>query len=135
MIVSDAEPSQGSASSQSDDQGFNPTDKQLLEKYEKYPDYLKLSFKKALKFYSLKDTFNKANEFVLQKVLSKKSKDTIMERAFPITLYIQLVPELNALTIQLASQSELTTTDSLLTDLLVNHDQGTQLMIEELSSI
>ena len=60
----------------------------LLEKYEKYPDYLKLSFKKATKFLSLKDTFNSANEFAIQKVLSKKSKDAITERAFPVTFYI-----------------------------------------------
>ena len=99
MILSDAEPSLPSASSQSDEQGLNPTEKQLLEKYEKYPDYLKLSFKKVNKFLALKETFNTANEFAIQKVLSKKSKYAIIERAFPVTFYIQLVPELNALTI------------------------------------
>ena len=45
MIISDAENSQLSGSSDSD-LGVNPTEKKLIEKYEKYPEYLKVTFKK-----------------------------------------------------------------------------------------
>lgn len=41
---------------------------------------------------------------------------------FPLTLYIQLVPELNILTVMVAGTNEAITTDALLSDLLDNSD-------------
>ena len=65
-------------------------------------------------------------------ILSPKSKDTISVHAFPLTFQIQLVPELNVLTITLVTENELMSTDALLTNLTSQNDQGGQIMIEEL---
>mmetsp|Transcript_44925 Transcript_44925/g.59632 ORF Transcript_44925/g.59632 Transcript_44925/m.59632 type:complete len:88 (+) Transcript_44925:283-546(+) len=87
-MISDGEASQGSAMSQSDDLGLNPTEKRLLEKYDKYPDYIKITFRKPLAYLEQLDSFNSANQYAITKILSKKSKEAILEQAFPLTLYI-----------------------------------------------
>ena len=137
MIVSDEEKSQGDEINNDTDEfdDVNPTDKKLLEKYDKYPDYLRVTFRKPAQFFDNLEPFNSANKHSLTKVLNKKSQEQLLEQLFPLTLYIQLVPELNILTVMVAGMSESMTTDALLSDLLCESDQGGQLMIDELSSI
>lgn len=87
MIVSEAENSQMSdGSSDSDD--ANPTEKKLIEQYEKYPEYLKISFKKPSSFLDYAEPFNSSNMYSINNILSKKSKDLLCEQSFPVTLYI-----------------------------------------------
>ena len=68
--------------------------------------------------------FNSCNRESITKILSQTSKDTILTQAFPLTLYIQLVPELNVITISVASVNEFMQTDALLVDLISIDDQG-----------
>ena len=130
MIISDAENSH--MSNRDSDQGANPTDRKLIEKYEKYPEYLKVTFWKPEAFFQHLSPFNSANKYSIMHILSPKSKDTISVHAFPLTFQIQLVPELNVLTITLVTENELMSTDALLTNLTSQNDQGGQIMIEEL---
>lgn len=119
MIISE-ENSQMSGESDSDG-GENPTEKKLIEKYEKYPEYIKVTFKKPDAFFEHLMPFNSSNKMAA-KVLSSKSKDAITAQAFPLSLNIQLVPELNVLTISVATENELFSTDALLTNLMTHND-------------
>jgi len=117
MIISDAENSQLSGSSDSDF-GENPTEKKLIEKYEKYAEYLKLSFRKPENFYQYTEPFNSANIASINKILSVKSKDQILAQGFPFGFYIQIIPGLNVLSISASTaDNDLMSTDALLTDL------------------
>jgi len=87
MIVSEVEASQLSGSSQSD-AGTNPTEKKLVEKYEKYPEYLKITFRKTESSLEHLLVFNQANQFSISQLLSKKSKQVVLERLLPLTLFI-----------------------------------------------
>lgn len=124
MILSEDDKSKGDEShGDTDDvEGNNPTEKQLLEKYEKYPDYLRLTLKKPQAFFENLEPFSSSNRHSLTKLLSKKSKEQLVEQLFPLTLYIQLVPELNILTVMVSSGNDAMTTDALLTDLLGDSD-------------
>ena len=62
--------------------------------------------------------FNSCNRESITKILSQTSKETILTQAFPLTLYIQLVPELNVITISVASVNDFMQTDALLVDLI-----------------
>ena len=95
----------------------DPTERRLLEKYEKYPEYLKISFKKPESFFENTKPFTASNKEAI-KILSNKSRETILSQAFPLSFYVQLVPELNVLTISVAKNNELMSTDALLTDLI-----------------
>ena len=121
-------------SSDSDDAN-NPTEKKLIEQYEKYPEYLKISFKKPSNFLDYLEPFNSSNMYSINSILSKKSREQLSEQSFPVTLYIQLVPELNILTISVANEDEFVTTDALFGDLLGQTDQGAQIMIDEIAKI
>lgn len=121
MIISDAENSQMSGSSDSD-AGVNPTEKKLIEKYEKYPEYLKVTFKKSDSFFEYLTPFNSANIASATKILSTKSKEQISVQGLPLSLHIQLVPELNILTISVATDNDLMSTDALLADLTSFND-------------
>ena len=135
--------SDGSASEDADsDADDHPTDSKLIEKYEKYPEYLKITFKKpqdVSSFFENVAPFNSANRHAISSILSQKSKDSIADKCFPLSFYIQLIPALNVITIMaqappLEGFSGLT--DSLLTNLtIVEKDEGSQLMIDELSQI
>ena len=87
MIISDAENSQLSGSSDSD-LGVNPTEKKLIEKYEKYPEYLKVTFKKPDSFFEYLAPFNSSNITSVTKILSSKSKEQISVQGFPLSFYI-----------------------------------------------
>ena len=125
MIISEAENSHMSNSSDSD-AGVNPTEKKLIEKYEKYPEYLKVTFNKPDSFFDNLMPFNNANRAAITNILSAKNKELISEQSFPFALYIQLVPELNVLTISAATgaDNDLLSTDALMTDLISLTDQG-----------
>ena len=89
MIVSEAENSQMSDGSSDSDDAINPTEKKLIEQYEKYPEYLKISFKKPpSSFLDYLEPFNSSNMYSINNILSKKSKDLLCEQSFPVTLYI-----------------------------------------------
>ena len=126
MIVSEAENSQPSGSYESDDFGFNPTEKKLIDLYDKYPAYLKLTFKKPDQLLDFLTPLNNANKASLKQILNQKSKDWIMDQGFPLNLYIQLVPELKVLTVSAASplENDLLSTDILLSDLTSFEDIG-----------
>lgn len=81
MIVSEDEKSQGyDSNNESDDlDDINPTEKRLLEKYDKYPDYLRVTFRKPQAFFENLEPFNSANRHSLTKLLSKKSKEQLLE--------------------------------------------------------
>ena len=66
----------------------NPTEKRLIEKYDKYPDYLKITFKKPDTFYDYLVPFNSSNREAITKILNSKSKEAISNLAFPVTMYI-----------------------------------------------
>ena len=66
----------------------NPTEKRLIEKYDKYPDYLKITFKKPDTFYDYLVPFNSSNREAITKILNPKSKEAICNLAFPVTMYI-----------------------------------------------
>ena len=87
MIISDAENSQLSGSSDSDC-GVNPTEKKLIEKYDKYPEYLKITFKKTDNFFENSTAFNSSNNTAVSKILSTKSKESILLHGFPLSLHI-----------------------------------------------
>ena len=87
MIISEAENSHISNSSDSD-AGANPTEKKLIEKYEKYPEYLKVTFNKPDNFFEHLMPFNNANRAAITSILSAKNKELISEQSFPFALYI-----------------------------------------------
>ena len=75
MIVSEAENSQMSDGSSDSDDDNNPTEKKLIEQYEKYPEYLKISFKKPSNFLDYLEPFNSSNMYSINSILSKKSRE------------------------------------------------------------
>ena len=76
------------ASSDSDEDAVNPTEKLLIDKYEKYPEYLQLTFKKPDTFFENLEPFYGANKESFFKILSQKSKDAVTNYAFPLKLNI-----------------------------------------------
>ncbi len=93
--------------------GTNPTEKKLIEQYDKYPEYLKVSFKRPNCILDYTEPLNASNRFSIANLLNKQSKDQLLERISPFCLYIQLVPELNILTVSVGSENESVTTDTL----------------------
>lgn len=88
MIMSDAEINSHLSGSSDSDFGENPTEKKLIEKYDKYPEYLKISFKKPESFFQYTEPFNSANLSSIGRVLSVKSKEHILNTGFPFSFYI-----------------------------------------------
>lgn len=87
MIVSQEENSQMSGSSDSD-AVINYTEQKLIEKYEKFPGYLRILFKKPETFFEFTDAFNCANRESVSNILSSKSKDIIAASVFPFKLIV-----------------------------------------------
>ena len=90
MIVSQEENSymNGGVSSESDGAADNPTDKLLIQKYEKYPEYLQLTFSKPEAYFDYLAPFSSANKESILNVLSHKTKETVLKLAFPLKFYI-----------------------------------------------
>lgn len=70
MIVSQEENSDLAASSDSDEDAVNPTEKLLIDKYEKYPEYLQLTFKKPDAFFDNLEPFYGANKESIYKIIN-----------------------------------------------------------------
>lgn len=84
MIVSDAECSQ--MSNGDSDLGVNPTEHKLIEKYEKYPEYIKVKFSKPEAYFEHLAPFNESNKHSISSILSARSKEAISVQAFPLSL-------------------------------------------------
>jgi len=94
----------------------------LVERYEKFPEYLEVSILHNPGFFDFIAPLNAANRYSIQNILNKKNKELISMTAFPLKIRIFLVPHLNVLTTDL--NSDHFTTDQILGNLLSFNDEG-----------
>lgn len=125
-MLSEVDVSSGGEDSELNDR---PPSMKLLDKHDKYVEYIDVLIEKPGTFYEYTAAFSQSSKYAIKEILTAKSKEEISLAAFPLRLRIFLVPGLNVLTVQVVCEKA--TTDQILGDLLSFEDQGSQLMIKE----
>lgn len=90
----------------------------MIEKYEKYPEYVSITVKKPSDMDEVLKTMPESIQNAFAKVLSDKSKDLINLHAFPLKVIVQLIPELNILTVMTLGEGDFIQTDRIMKDLV-----------------
>ena len=102
--------SEADLSSGQEDSDFNdrPPAMKLLDKYDKYVEYIEVLIERPGTFFEYTAPFSTSSRYVISEILTPKSKEEISLAAFPLRLRIFLVPGLNVLTVQVVCEKATT---------------------------
>ncbi|TNV84672.1 hypothetical protein FGO68_gene6114 [Halteria grandinella] len=103
----------------------------LINKYAKFPLYIEVVIQHIADFFSMSEIFTVANIHSL-KLVNEATKSSILFSIFPLRLRIQLIPDLNVLTVEFDNKTF--KSDQILAQ-LSSGDSGKQLKVKDLSDI
>jgi hypothetical protein len=72
----------------------------LVDKYQRFPEWIEISVDQNQNFLEFMGPFNSANKYEIEHVLSSETKHYVSSTALPLLIRVFLVPELNVLTVE-----------------------------------